>query len=116
MYDESGDAPSLIFSATAPAAKSWKELRKGGAGVGYQYRSKASATGELDKIVLRAGAHGKAKASVKARGKSLTLPDLPLNLPVRVQFQSSNGQCWDATYSKAGVKGNGRRAFRATAD
>ena len=37
---------------------------------------------------------------LKGRGQLLDVPDLPvLSLPVTAQMQSSDGECWEATYS-----------------
>jgi len=36
---------------------------------------------------------------LKAKGRGLALPALPLTSPVRAQLQSRTGACWDAVYS-----------------
>ena len=47
-------------------------------------------------------ATGVAKIIVKGKGSLLNLPALPIanpDLPLTVQLTSSNGECWEATYS-----------------
>jgi hypothetical protein len=67
-------------------------------------------------MLLKPGANKKAKIAVTAKGKNLALPSLPLALPARVQVQTTNGGCWEATYSTKGAKKNTARRFKAKAD
>jgi hypothetical protein len=41
---------------------------------------------------------------VKAKGPHLALPAFPLALPLRVQLQSTNGGCWETTFSFPGTR------------
>ncbi len=67
----------------------------------------------MKKVVLKAGAAGKAKLQVAAAGGNVPVPTLPLTMPVRVQLRSSAGGCWDATY-RAGT--NTAKKFKAKSD
>ncbi len=94
----------LVASATIPAggtcnAKSprpcWRASRNG-----YRYVDRDLTPSGIQQLVLRAGAAGKAQIGLKGKGALLDTPDLPISsLPIRVQLVSSDGQCWDATYS-----------------
>jgi len=56
----------------------------------------------LARVMLTPGAAGKAKTVVKGRGANLDMPSpLDVTVPVRVQLQAENGQCWEATYTSA---------------
>jgi hypothetical protein len=98
LYD---GTPSRLMSARAPAAGScvgkacWKEQRQG-----FKYADKDMSPHGLSKIELKAGEGGKAKITVTGKGASLELPALPiLSLPVTAQLVTSDGTCWEATYS-----------------
>jgi cysteine-rich repeat protein len=63
------------------------------------YANRARTPDGVEKLSLRAGSAGAAKASVKGKGANLNLPSLDgLYGPVRVQLRGA-GQCWEATYS-----------------
>jgi hypothetical protein len=67
--------------------------------------------------LLKAGIDGKAKVSVDGKGANLVLPSLAtLAFPLRVQLQSEAGQCWEATYSAAGVSQNDGEHLKARSD
>ena len=95
---------TLIASATIPAggtcnAKSprpcWRASRNG-----FRYVDRDLTPSGIQQLVLRAGAAGKAQIGLKGKGALLDTPDLPISsLPIRVQLVSSDGQCWEATYS-----------------
>jgi hypothetical protein len=68
------------------------------------YRDLARDPYGMDKMKLQAGAAGKAKIKLTARGVNVSTPVLRfLALPLRFQLQASNGECWEATYSAAVV-------------
>jgi hypothetical protein len=78
---------------------------------GFRYRNgKATADG-LTKFRLFSGTEGRAKIIVKGRGENLPPADLPLALPVLVQLQASNGECWEASYNLDGVAQNDSARF-----
>ena len=66
-------------------------------------------------VDLKAGAAGKAKIVMSAKGSHLTLPALPLPplpVPLTVQLRG-HGECWGASYLQAGVKKNTASEFVA---
>jgi hypothetical protein len=68
------------------------------------------------RIRLKPGTESKAKVQVTGAGPNLDLPSsLGLELPVTVQLQSSDRQCWGATYFAAGVVKNDATRFKARA-
>jgi hypothetical protein len=94
------DADGLISRTTVPpgglcAGKScWRQTP-----TGFTYANKTPGPRGLQKLVLRAGADGKAKLLAKGKGGVLELPPLPIsNLPIRVQLVNDAGACWTATY------------------
>jgi hypothetical protein len=111
-------ANNLVFKSTAPAGgvcgtkPCWKAL-----GVkGFGYKDSARTPDGADKITLKAGLAGKAKAQFKGKGPDLPSFGLPLPLPATVQLQSGNGQCWAASFSAAGVSTNTATQFKGKAD
>ncbi|HVO27190.1 MAG TPA: hypothetical protein VMW56_26565, partial [Candidatus Margulisiibacteriota bacterium] len=46
-----------------------------------------------------AGAAGKAQIVASLKGLAVSMPALPLNLPIHVQLQASNGNCWETRFS-----------------
>jgi DNA-binding beta-propeller fold protein YncE len=104
---------SLVFSAEAPASGicgSRPCWRNGGAS-GFRYSDSARTPDGLLKLVLRPGA-GTAKVTAKGKGANLTLPALPLTMPVTVQVQGSHGRCWEHVYNSAGVVRNDTTQFK----
>jgi len=129
MYEQSDEGPVLVFRAiTAPGSDCsggstgrpcWlglgKQLGSGGYDQ-YTYRNKEQTPDGIDQMVLKAGDEGKVKVLVKAKGESLSLPELPLGLPLQVQLHAETGECWEATYSEMGVKDNNLQQFKGMAD
>jgi hypothetical protein len=117
LYDESG-TPSEVAHAQAPAGglcgtkPCWKQL----AGKGYNYADRAKTPDGMAKVQLRAGLDGKAQVKATASGDLLDPPPLPLALPARVQLQASSGECWEATFSSAGVIRTSDTEFRGVPD
>jgi hypothetical protein len=124
IYDESGDTPTLVFEGTAPAGGTcgsgdtacWRTVGKSTAPKGYAYDDADRTSDGIAEVLLKSGKDRKAKIVVKAKGENLLLPSLPLALPTRVQLHTTNGSCWEATYSKTGTKKNGGKSFKAKAD
>jgi subtilisin family serine protease len=130
IYDESAGAPAVLFRATvAPggtcrmgtiARPCWDALGTPPGTRGYVHRSRERTPGGINHLVLSPGPAGQAKITVSARGslssRRPAFPAPPLAPPLRVQLQAGNGQCWEATYSAAGVQRNSARQFRAQAD
>jgi cysteine-rich repeat protein len=115
-----GPTPTLIFRALAPAGGLCTGKSCWVAGKGVKYKDKDATPDGVLSIGLKPGPNPKAKAAVKSRGVNLTgrpfgLPTTPLApAPVRVQLQSGNGQCWQATFSTFGKNVAG--SFKAKSD
>jgi cysteine-rich repeat protein len=78
------------------------------------YSNRARTPNGMEKLSLRAGTTGSAKAAAKGKGANLSLPPLDvLYRPVRVQLRGA-GQCWEATYSTAGTATSAM--FKAASD
>jgi len=127
VYDESAEAPMLIFDAAIPANAScssgsaekpcWRGAGEQAGGYGqYKYRNRARTPDGIEQAVLKSGSDGKAKLIIKGKGENLDLPVLPLDLPVRVQLQAGTGSCWEATHYEAGSRGNSSQKFTGTGD
>jgi 6-phosphogluconolactonase (cycloisomerase 2 family) len=109
-YDESG-APTLIFEAGIPAGSDWSENS-----IGFRLRDSEAAPDGIATLVLRAPIAGKGVVKVKGKGELLTVPPLPVAVPLRFQLQGSHGECWEATFSGAGLKRSNDRVFVGTSD
>ena len=104
-YDRSGPAaaPALRLAARARAgthcggASCWHPIGTNGAA----YRDTSGTPGGLRMLKLRSGAAGAARIVAQGSGPALTVPVLDLALPVTVQLQGMNGECWDADYDTA---------------
>jgi cysteine-rich repeat protein len=122
VYDVSGPVPSVVLRTAAPTggvcgtAKKPKDCWKANDN-GFKYVDKGLTPDGLLKVDLKQGLEpGKAKIVVNGQGDNLPLPALPLPLPLRVQLHAGNGNCWEASYSAAGVKKNDGITFKAKAD
>jgi len=105
VYDDAGGVAQLVAEQDIPGGQTCK---KGAAcwtaktGVGFDYKDAALDYGGVKKARLAAGAAGKAKLSLKARGPFVAPPRLPLAQSPSVAVQLYNldtGTCWAATYS-----------------
>jgi cysteine-rich repeat protein len=112
IFDESTSTPSVLFRALADAGgvcdgkPCWKTLGTPPAHKGYKFQDKELTPDGFDQLQLKAGIAGKASITAKLKGVNLSsrplgIPNLPVSLPLRVQLQSSNGQCWESTHSRA---------------
>jgi hypothetical protein len=120
VYDPSS---TLLFRADAPAGgmcgarPCWRGIGSPPGAKGFTYKDTARTPHGIVKGVYRPGAVGRAKITVSAGGLNVFsappgAPPLPLPLPARVQLQTSGGECWEATYTSAGVTANGPTAFK----
>jgi hypothetical protein len=119
VYGEAGASPIVLARATAPAGGTCKTRPcwKATGDRGFKYKDAERTPDGIDTLVLKAGTFlGRARIKVKAQGESLSLPVLPLDLPVRVQLQAGNDRCWEATYSPAGVGVNDAMQFKGAGD
>jgi uncharacterized delta-60 repeat protein len=118
VYQGSSATGALLFETDAPAGGTchnrpcWKALN----GKGFKYADRdATPNGDIANQ-LKTGDAGKAHALVRGKGVDLNLPALPLPLPVRAQLRASNGMCWEADFSSAGVKANDTTQFNGKSD
>jgi hypothetical protein len=104
-------AGTLVAELQVPAsAGKWSPLGS----KGWRYFDPSGTPGGAQKISLKGGAEGKAKALLKGRG--IDLPDpidgAPLALPVTVQLvNGDNGRCWQNVFTTA--KKNTQAQFKA---
>ena len=83
---------------------------------GFRYASKSGAPHGVVGLDVRAGANGKARVGVKARGAVLALPTLPIGaLPLTVQLGNDAGTCWSARYEHR-VRTSDADGFKAKSD
>jgi hypothetical protein len=107
--------PALLFEAAIPAGTSerGKPCWKATGTKGIKYKRKDGAPHGVVQLTLAAGASGKAKLKLKAKGVRLTgrsfgLPTTPVPLPLRAQLQAAGGRCWEATFDAASENTGGR--------
>jgi len=116
VYDGSQNTQPL-FSAVVPpggtcgreAIPCWRELRAGKEAP-VRYLDRNAAADGIRQIRLKPSDNDRARIGVKGTGAELALPDTPLDPPVTVQLQTSNGECFTATY-EAFVRKNGEGNF-----
>ncbi len=116
LFEESGPTAQVAFRAMTRAGTCgrkpcWKPVGASG----FQYKNRAQTPDGLDSVVLKSGSDRKAKVLAIGKGDNLTLPQLPLSLPARIQLQAPNGQCWEARYSELGTSRNTKTQFKAKA-
>lgn len=119
VYDDS-NAPTLLLETDTPTGGTcggrrherpcWRSLGR----QGFLYRSRSRAAGGFERVLLRPGRRGRARIEFAQKGSQLTMPGMPLPLPLRVQLQDQNGSCWEASYSRKGVRTDDARHFKAT--
>jgi hypothetical protein len=104
VYDESGVTPSLLFRATVPSdacagSTCWNPRRT--------YRNPDATPEGVKRVSLIVGnppqrPNGKIRVSASGAllsSRPLGLPALPLPTPLRVQFQTRDGLCWESRHS-----------------
>lgn len=98
VFDQQGGEDHLVMSAVAPHGAKWLPNA-----TGFKYKDPTLTPDGILGIMLKAGAAGKAKISVKGRGPNLGLPAIlsAVTVPVTVQLLGPDGACWDATYPVA---------------
>ncbi len=112
------DGANLVLQLDAPAGGTcggkpcWKPISI----KGFTYKDKERTPDGIDKLLLKAGLAGKAKALVKGKADNLPALPLPLSLPAVVQLQSESGGCWESTFSAAGQLKNDATEFKGKAD
>jgi hypothetical protein len=104
MYESPADTTQLTALAPAGGTCGSKPCWRAVGSSGFKYGNKDASPDGLQKVSVKTGIAGKAKATVKAKGNNLSaspygMPAPPLTTPVRVQLQVSGGACFEATYS-----------------
>ena len=122
VWDESGP-PTLVARALAPAGGICRQLYSyytpstpcwKNSGDGYKYRDSFRTPEGVLSLHVKPGGIGQSKALLRGGKDLFDPPAFPLGVPVRVQLQASNGECWEATYSAPAV--NNSTSFSATPD
>lgn len=119
LYDASANSQPLMDAVIAtgpncgPDFLCWKAIDPGHP-KGYKLASGAGLPDGIVGAKLLAGVQDKAKLQVKGKGPNLSLPGLPLSLPVTVQLQITDGAgttCWESTFSTTSL--NDAQQFKA---
>jgi hypothetical protein len=116
VIDRTGGVATARLAATVPAGgvcgakPCWKSTS-----TSFVYADAAAAQAGIRKIQLKAGAAGRAKATVKGKGASLAMPALPLATPVTVRLvRTGTPACWEAAFGAPSRNDAG--AFKAKSD
>ena len=111
VYTGSAAAPALDTCVrTGSACADEPCWHRNGSG-GFEYRRGAATTG-LTRLRLKQR-NGIMTIRAEASGEALSIPPLPLALPVRVQLLVRDGSCWESTYELAEVARNTPADFKA---
>ena len=118
-YDTSASVPTVALRATAPAGglchgrPCWKTT----GGTGFKYADRDRTPDGLLGIVLRSGAAGRARITLKGKGDRLATPALPLTQDPRVTVQlvATTGACWETTHGAPAIRSD-LTQFRDAAD
>jgi hypothetical protein len=117
IYDESGGTPSRVASLTVPPGGTcrgkpcWRARKNG-----LIYKDAAGTAAGVTRIGLRAGATGKTKASLKARGPNVpAMADFAQDPRVLVQMSNGSGTCWETTHAAPAGRNDSTR-FKDRAD
>lgn len=103
-----GPANALIADAALPPGTGWSALGAKG------YKFKGASPDGLTTAILKGGAGGKSKASVKGQGASLPDPTLPLAYPVTVQLRKATSSlCLESAFTAADQVKNDAKQFKA---
>jgi hypothetical protein len=84
-------------------------------GSGFRYRDPQAASDGVKTLVVKARDGGQAVLRAVAGGVALPGFGLPIVLPLTVQLQAGNGECWEATYGPAQARRNDPGGFKAIA-
>lgn len=104
VYDETAGVPALVSEAEMPAGgycrgkACWKRLPND---KGFSYKDGDRTPDGVAKLLLKAGAAGRAKLLLTAKGASFAVPPLPAAQDARLTIQLRNGAgtCWSAEFA-----------------
>jgi len=82
----------------------------------FAYGDEAGTPSGMIALEAKAGASGQADIRVRAAGETLTLPTMPLGLPVRAQLVSSTGICWESVFTSSHTRGNDDGVFQSKSE
>jgi hypothetical protein len=122
IFDRSSQTPALLFRASvAPGGTCGTRPCWVGNGKTFKFTNRSATADGVAKMSLIPGAAGKAKILFKARGTALSqrpfgVPRPPLSVPLTVQLQSDNGQCWEAGFARGGLRSNNNETFSAASE
>jgi len=119
LYDESGPTSVEVLRADVPAGGTCdgKPCWRPSGTRGFKYVARDGAPEGVSKLVLRAGAAGRTKVVLRAKGTNLApLPATPFGLPLRVQLHAAVGTCWESTFTNAGTSRNEGGLFAGRGD
>jgi hypothetical protein len=101
---------NLLYVAEVPAsATNWRAFKKG-----HRYADATASEDGIERITLRTSKRERSRVLVDGGGDNLRVPNLPLQLPIKVQVTNSEtGVCWEAEYWPDDVVKNATNKFRA---
>jgi cysteine-rich repeat protein len=112
VYQNTNATPAGVIGLTVPdSSTKWTVI---GANKGDKYKDPSGTDDGVTKALLKAGANGKAKALMKAKGGSMPSATLGLTTPVVAQLvNSENNACYTTQFNSA--KKNTTAQFKAKA-
>ena len=109
MYGESERGPARLFRSLVPGEVACRRKRSA---LNCRRRGHPAEHNTMS-VVLRAGRDGRTTLVATAEGSGMSMPAMPLPLPLRVQLQTTQGGCWEATYTAHDSSKNTARRFGA---
>lgn len=102
---------AIAVATIPPSATLWSPTGS----TGFKYKDASGSADGIQKIGLKSGAAGKAKALLKGKGANLPDPPAgPLALPVTAQLvNDANAVCYEGVFDSASVKKNDAQQFKA---
>jgi cysteine-rich repeat protein/probable HAF family extracellular repeat protein len=117
LYDASSGSPRLTQALEVPAGGQcgkkpcWKGTKKG-----FDYTDASARADGVGKVTLLAGAAGKSKIVLRAKGTAVAIPALPLAAPVTLQLRTAADRCFGATFSTPAPAKDPALQFKAKSD
>jgi hypothetical protein len=106
-------AGGTCLSGGADGTNCWKRRGNPPGSKGFKYRDRDLTPDGIEQLRMKPGGGVKGKIAIKGKGANLDMPALGFALPVTVQLQAEDGQCWEARYFPAGVIENDAGRFKA---